>query len=357
VHWLLGGPGLAVIQVLGGELAWCAEIGPHCRKIVAACFEGAPNLCRITAVDWADVSQLDIITAGWPCQDISLAGQGARIKEEPAVARGSASPPASARCGPAPYSWRTWPPCAPGAWPVSWQTLPPRGYDANRRPDARATWMPRTLRPACSSWPPARYPLGNLAAAAYPQARDHHGAQLPELHHAAGHQVNLNDAAIGLAGTGGTTGGWYEQVIRRWEAITGRAAPFPAERSGRGTPRLSAVFAEWLMQVPRWVTAVPGPPSCAQIRASGNGLVPRPAGAVPGARGPADLTGPHQVNIDAGGPGRKASLACTPAAPGPCGRPAPTVAARAPQRRAEGQPGAVPVAANPDPPCRRRRAA
>jgi hypothetical protein len=101
-------------------------------------------------------------------------------------------------------------------------------------------------------------------------------------------------------------------------------------------------------------------------RAWGNGVVPRQAAAalrlliqaaaVPGSRGPADLTGRHQVNVDAGGPGRKASRACTPAAPGARVRPAPMVAARAPQRPAEGRPGAVPVAANPDPPCRRRSA-
>jgi hypothetical protein len=62
------------MQVLGGELAWCAETDRHCRKILAAHFEGVPNLGDITAVDWADVPPVDIVTAGWPCQDLSLAG-------------------------------------------------------------------------------------------------------------------------------------------------------------------------------------------------------------------------------------------------------------------------------------------
>jgi hypothetical protein len=98
-------------------------------------------------------------------------------------------------------------------------------------------------------------------------------------------------------------------------------------------------------------------------RAWGNSVVPRQAAAalrlliqaaaVPGSRGSADLTGRHQMNVDAGGPGRKASRARTPAAPGTRGRPAPPPAARAPQRPAEG----VPVAANPDSPWSRRRAA
>jgi DNA (cytosine-5)-methyltransferase 1 len=69
------------MQVLGGELAWCAETDRHCCKILAVRFEGVPNLGDITAVDWADVPPVDIVTAGWPCQDLSLAGQGAGIKE------------------------------------------------------------------------------------------------------------------------------------------------------------------------------------------------------------------------------------------------------------------------------------
>jgi len=76
-----GGLDLAVMQVLGGELASCAETDRHCRKILAAHFEGVPNLGDITAVDWADVPPVDIVTAGWPCQDLSLAGQGAGIKK------------------------------------------------------------------------------------------------------------------------------------------------------------------------------------------------------------------------------------------------------------------------------------
>lgn len=38
-----------------------------------------------------------------------------------------------------------------------------------------------------------------LLAIAAPQARDHHGAQLPEMRREGGHQVNLNDAALSLA--------------------------------------------------------------------------------------------------------------------------------------------------------------
>ena len=40
--------------------------------------------CRfgdITALDWAAVPPVDLVTAGWPCQDISYAGPGNGITE------------------------------------------------------------------------------------------------------------------------------------------------------------------------------------------------------------------------------------------------------------------------------------
>ena len=182
-----------------------------------------------------------------------------------------------------------------------------------------------------------------------PQARDHHGAQLPEQRRAGGHQVNLNDVARGLAVSWERDGwGRFEPAIRRWEAVIGRAAPFPAQRGHGGRFRISPAFTEWCQGLPAgWVAGIPGLPYAAQIRALGNGVVPAQAAAalrllfqiaaVLSAPSPADLTWPHETSVDAAGPGRKASQACTPAAPRARGRPAPSVAARAPQPQADGQ--------------------
>jgi DNA (cytosine-5)-methyltransferase 1 len=75
-----GGLDLAVTAVLDAGLAWCAETDPHASAVLAARWPGVPNLGDITAVDWAAVPPVDLITAGWPCQDISLAGQGAGLE-------------------------------------------------------------------------------------------------------------------------------------------------------------------------------------------------------------------------------------------------------------------------------------
>ncbi len=73
--------------------------------------------------------------------------------------------------------------------------------------------------------------------------------------------------------------GAYEPAIRRWERILGRSAPRPTEPAARGTgERLSPTFVEWMMGLPAgWVTAVPGVPKNAQLKALGNGVVPQQA--------------------------------------------------------------------------------
>ena len=76
-----GGLDMAVEQVLGGELAWVADPDPGAIAVLAHHYPDVPNLGDITTVDWADVEQADIVTAGFPCQDLSYAGQGEGIQE------------------------------------------------------------------------------------------------------------------------------------------------------------------------------------------------------------------------------------------------------------------------------------
>jgi DNA (cytosine-5)-methyltransferase 1 len=77
-----GGLDLAVEQVFGGGLVWYAETDPHARTVLAARWPGLPNLGDIRAVDWAGVRPVDVLTAGFPCQDISDAGTRAGITGE-----------------------------------------------------------------------------------------------------------------------------------------------------------------------------------------------------------------------------------------------------------------------------------
>jgi len=66
-----GGLDLAVHAVLGGRLAWYAETDRHAQTVLAHRFGGVDNLGDIRTVDWTRVAAVDIVTAGFPCQDCS----------------------------------------------------------------------------------------------------------------------------------------------------------------------------------------------------------------------------------------------------------------------------------------------
>jgi len=74
-----GGLDLAVELVLGGRLRWYAETDPHASTVLHARWPGVANLGDIRGVDWSTVEPVDVLTAGFPCQDISNAGRRAGI--------------------------------------------------------------------------------------------------------------------------------------------------------------------------------------------------------------------------------------------------------------------------------------
>ena len=71
--------------------------------------------------------------------------------------------------------------------------------------------------------------------------------------------------------------GRYEEAVRTWEAVTGRAAPAPTERGARGQTRLAPAFTEWLMGLSRGFVTGLNLPYSAQLRILGNGVVPQQA--------------------------------------------------------------------------------
>ncbi|MEV4511519.1 DNA (cytosine-5-)-methyltransferase [Dactylosporangium sp. NPDC049525] len=77
-----GGLDLAVEWVLGGQLAWYAETDPHARTVCKHHWPDVANLGDIRTVDWSLVEPVEILTAGFPCQDISNAGKRAGITGE-----------------------------------------------------------------------------------------------------------------------------------------------------------------------------------------------------------------------------------------------------------------------------------
>ena len=76
-----GGLDLAVAEVLNAEVAWHCEWDDAPSKILEKHFPGVPNYRDVSKVDFSQVEQVDILTGGFPCQDLSLAGKRAGLQE------------------------------------------------------------------------------------------------------------------------------------------------------------------------------------------------------------------------------------------------------------------------------------
>ena len=76
-----GGLGLAVQQVYGGDLAWYSEFDDAPSRVMAHHHPDVPNYGDVTQIDWNEVPRVDILTGGFPCQDVSVAGRRAGMTD------------------------------------------------------------------------------------------------------------------------------------------------------------------------------------------------------------------------------------------------------------------------------------
>lgn len=76
-----GGLDIAVTNVLGAEVVWHCEWDDAPSKILERNFPGIPNYRDVSKVDFTKVEKVDILTGGFPCQDLSIAGKRAGLVE------------------------------------------------------------------------------------------------------------------------------------------------------------------------------------------------------------------------------------------------------------------------------------
>jgi DNA (cytosine-5)-methyltransferase 1 len=76
-----GGLDQAVAKVTGATVAWNCEWDAAPSKILEKHYPDVPNYRDVSQVDWANIEQVDIMTGGFPCQDLSLAGKRAGLKD------------------------------------------------------------------------------------------------------------------------------------------------------------------------------------------------------------------------------------------------------------------------------------
>jgi len=76
-----GGLDMAVAAHYDATVAWHVEFDKAPSKVLAHHWPDVPNHGDVTAVDWSQVEPVDIITGGFPCQDVSHAGLRAGVHQ------------------------------------------------------------------------------------------------------------------------------------------------------------------------------------------------------------------------------------------------------------------------------------
>ncbi|MGL4745032.1 MAG: DNA cytosine methyltransferase [Dermatophilaceae bacterium] len=75
-----GGLDLALQRVFGARTVWVCDTDPGASAVLAHHWPHVPNLGDITAVDWARTPRVQVLTGGFPCQDVSTAGARAGLR-------------------------------------------------------------------------------------------------------------------------------------------------------------------------------------------------------------------------------------------------------------------------------------
>ena len=76
-----GGLDLAASEVFDAEVAWHCEVDDSASLVLDAHWPNVPNYGDVGTVDWSSVEPVDILTGGFPCQDVSSLGRQRGLSE------------------------------------------------------------------------------------------------------------------------------------------------------------------------------------------------------------------------------------------------------------------------------------
>lgn len=326
----------AAESVLGAEAAWFVEHDPAASKVLAYRYPGVPNYGDITTVNWETVEPVDVITAGFPCQDISNAGRQAGIEGARSglwshvvgavrvlrpryllvenvsalVVRGLDRVLADLASVGFDAEWTCLRASDVGACHrrerVFLVAVPASdcGTAPNTAGDGRN--QGRTEPAGIFGRPDVAFSSGaardaesfrrDTAQPARGSRQQREGA--PRGQHRAAPDANGGGLARNTERDSEPQGpetdhehsvdadrrvldwGPYGPAIERWEAVLGRAAPVPTIRGARGGRKLNPALPEWMMGFPKgWITDVPGVSVNEALKLAGNAVCEQQAAA------------------------------------------------------------------------------
>lgn len=313
-----GGLDLGTEAALGPvSLQWVADPDPGAAKILSHHWPHVPNLGDIRTADWPTVPEVDVLTGGFPCQPVSLAGNPTGTLDErwlfddicAAIGRMGTRPgllvfenvPGLLIAGHGDAMARVVHGLAALGYVGAYRTL--AASDIGAPHQRRRVFIVAYLGEGSHT---VRIGLDQRGISPHdsqsgrsPHPTDRLGETVPSPRPAAAHterdgiqrRRNTRDVAgpqpaprqrfqPAAADRPATATGWgpYAEAIARWEHATGRPAPKPTLTSRTGRPVLAPKFVEWLMGLDHGhVTDVPGLSRAVQLRALGNGVVPAQA--------------------------------------------------------------------------------
>lgn len=278
-----GGLGMAVEEVFNAETAWFSEFDAAPSKILAHHWPDVPNYGDMTAIDWAAIEHVDIISGGTPCQDLSAAGkrkgmtEGTRsnlwvnMREAIAIQKptyvvwenvtGANSAKANSEVEPCAGCMGNATDCHLRAlgrvlgdlselgFNAEWRTVSAARHAGGVHGRSRVFLLAYTrgIRGGKGD-----FPAGDRAQGNHRSGVSHKPAK--------GHLRGIN-------------WGRHRTYVERWERIHGRA-PSPFELVGV-KPRPAPAFGEWIMGAPAgWITDVPDISHQEKWKAIGNGVMP-----------------------------------------------------------------------------------
>lgn len=77
----IGGLELGLERTGGFKTIWFSEIDDYASAVLKKHWPETPNIGDMIKVDWNGIEKPDMLTGGFPCQDISVAGRGKGIRE------------------------------------------------------------------------------------------------------------------------------------------------------------------------------------------------------------------------------------------------------------------------------------
>jgi len=77
-----GGLDMAACAHFDGALAWYSEIEPAGVQVLSHHHPEARDIGDLTELDWEQLEKVDVVTAGFPCQPVSYAGQQQGTEDE-----------------------------------------------------------------------------------------------------------------------------------------------------------------------------------------------------------------------------------------------------------------------------------